>query len=266
MPRFGYVAGSARAVARARRLGWAGQAVGLAWDVAGRVAGGRRRIVVGKDIVDGGGVVTSLVQAEDIRRDIGRTAWPTLPGALRLAWAGRVAGGKGVEQLLDAVALLARDAPAGRRVDLVMLGDGPLRGRLEQRGHELGIADRVRWAGYVADRGAYLETLAASDLFVFPSPAEGFPKVVLDAMAAGVPVLGHATGQLVDLAIARAMADLTDLTPGGIALTIARLAGDPDAVVGLRAAGTAFVGRHTRIAEASRLAELWERGIVLRTV
>src|SRR6185503_8518515 len=59
VPRFGYVAGSARDVARGRGLGLGAQDVGLAYDVAGRVAGGRHRIVVGRGLVDGGGIVTS---------------------------------------------------------------------------------------------------------------------------------------------------------------------------------------------------------------
>jgi hypothetical protein len=62
VPRFGYVAGSALAVARGRGLGLAAQAVGLAYDVAGRLAGGRHRVVVGRDIVGGRGIVTSLVE------------------------------------------------------------------------------------------------------------------------------------------------------------------------------------------------------------
>ncbi|MEO5941427.1 MAG: glycosyltransferase, partial [Candidatus Limnocylindrales bacterium] len=176
VPRFGYVAGSARAVARGRRLGLGAQAVGLAYDLAGRVAGGRHRIVVGRGIVHGRGIVTSLVVPGEIR-DVGDGPWPASPARLRLAWAGRVAPGKGLEVLLDALALLVADEADGRHVELVMIGDGPARASLEARAIALGVADRIEWLGYVADRKPYMKALASCDLFVFPSPAEGFPKV-----------------------------------------------------------------------------------------
>jgi glycosyltransferase involved in cell wall biosynthesis len=58
----------------------------------------------------------------------------------------------------------------------------------------LGINERIHWLGYIADRAVYMEALASCDLFVFPSPAEGFPKVILDAMAAGLPVVAAPKG------------------------------------------------------------------------
>ena len=92
VPRFGYVAGSALAVARGRGLGLSAQAVGFAYDLAGRLAGGRQRVVVGRGIAGGRGIVTSLVDASEIR-DVEATAWPAIPWRLRLAWAGRLAPG-----------------------------------------------------------------------------------------------------------------------------------------------------------------------------
>ncbi|HTG42560.1 MAG TPA: glycosyltransferase, partial [Methylomirabilota bacterium] len=198
VPRFGYVAGSALAVARGRRLGLPAQVVGLLYDVAGRLAGGRQRIVVGRGIVDGGGIVTSLVEPDEIR-DVSDAPWPAIPWRLRLAWAGRLAGGKGLEVLIDALALLVADEEEGHRVELVIVGDGPARASLEARAQRLGIGDRIHWLGYVADRATYMEALASCDLFVFPSPAEGFPKVILDAMAVGLPVIASGAGSLADL-------------------------------------------------------------------
>ena len=106
--RFGYVAGSALAVARARRLGLPAQAVGLSYDLVGGVAGGRHRIVVGDDIVTGAGVVTSLVESSEVG-DRGVTTWPATPGRLRLAWAGRLAPGKGLDTLLEFACEPGRD-------------------------------------------------------------------------------------------------------------------------------------------------------------
>lgn len=252
VPRFGYVAGSARAVARGRGLGLPAQAVGWAWDVAGRVAGGRHRIVVGEDLLSGRGIVTSLVEPNEIR-DVAGAPWPPIPWRLRLAWAGRLAPGKGLEALIDALAALAASEPDGHRTELVIIGDGPSRADLEARATTAGIADRIHWLGYVADRTTYLDALASCDLFVFPSPAEGFPKVILDAMAVGLPVVATRAGQLGPLATAGLILD-AEGSPGGLSAAIRALrAVDPTTMAGMRGSASGFVAAHTRPAEADRL-------------
>jgi glycosyltransferase involved in cell wall biosynthesis len=258
VPRFGYVAGSALAVARGRGLGLPAQSVGLAYDVAGRLAGGRQRIVVGRGIVNGGGIVTSLVEPEEIR-DLGTAPWPAIPWRLRLAWAGRLAEGKGLETLLEALALLAAKEEEGHRVELVMIGDGPARSSLEARAVALGINERIHWLGYIADRATYMDALASCDLFVFPSPAEGFPKVVLDAMAAGLPVVATAAGFLTELAAGRIVGRFVDERPAEVAAAVGRLAGAPGEGDRLRRTGQRFVGAHTRSAEAARLVARFPR-------
>jgi glycosyltransferase involved in cell wall biosynthesis len=85
---------------------------------------------------------------------------------------------------------LIRSAPAwlGRlpRTDLLLVGEGPLRRKLERLCRRSGIADRVHFAGWRPD---VPEILAASDLLVLPSAWEGMPKVVLEAMASRLPVV-----------------------------------------------------------------------------
>jgi glycosyltransferase involved in cell wall biosynthesis len=70
--------------------------------------------------------------------------------------------------------------------DLVIVGDGPLRSELAQLAARLKIADRVHFVGYRRD---VPEILAASDVLLLPSEWEGMPNVVLEAMAAGKPVV-----------------------------------------------------------------------------
>lgn len=251
VPRFGYVAGSALAVARGRRLGLGAQGVGLAYDLAGRIAGGRHRIVVGEDLVRGSGIVTSLVEPSEIR-DTAGAPWPAIPGRLRLAWAGRLAPGKGLEALLDALALLVAEERSGDRVELVIIGDGPARSALEARALALGVADRIHWLGYLADRPTYLEALASCDLFVFPSPAEGFPKVILDAMAVGLPVVATPSGQLEPLAAARIVAT-SPPHAGGLTDAIRSIRRDPSIGYAVRERGREFVILHIRLAESERL-------------
>jgi glycosyltransferase involved in cell wall biosynthesis len=256
VPRFGYVAGSALAVARGRDLGLPAQAVGLAYDLAGRVAGGRHRIVVGRDIVDGGGIVTSLVEPEEIR-DVAHAPWPAIPWRLRLAWAGRLAAGKDLEVLLDALSLLAEGEEAGHRIELVVLGDGPARGSLEARATRLGVADRIHWLGYVADRATYMDALASCDLFVFPSRAEGFPKVILDAMAVGMPVVVTPSGELRSLGAMGVLETVGARGPQALATAIERVAGSSERGRTLRTRGLAFAVAHTRQAEVARLVDSW---------
>jgi glycosyltransferase involved in cell wall biosynthesis len=258
VPRFGYVAGSALAVARGRGLGLGARAVGLAYDLLGRVAGGRRRIVVGRGLVDGTGIVTSLVEPEEIR-DVSGAPWPAIPWRLRLAWAGRLAEGKGLEVLLDAFAILVQSEAEGHRTELVLIGDGPARAALEAHADRLEIADRIHWLGYIANRAVYMDALASCDLFVFPSPAEGFPKVILDAMAAGLPVVATVTGQLERLAATRLIDSSAPDDPDALATALTTVAGSTRLAASLRAAGRDFVTAHTRSAEAASLVERLRR-------
>lgn len=92
--------------------------------------------------------------------------------------------------LLEALALV-RDPG----VVLVLVGDGPLESVLREKVVALGLSDRVRWAGYRRD---IPELLAASDALVLVSEREGLPRSVLEAMAAGKPVIGTRTRGIAD--------------------------------------------------------------------
>jgi glycosyltransferase involved in cell wall biosynthesis len=71
---------------------------------------------------------------------------------------------------------------------LVFAGDGPQRVEMEERAHDLGIADRVKILGFV-NQSQLPETYRASDLFVLPSDYEPFGLVVNEAMLCGCPVV-----------------------------------------------------------------------------
>ncbi|WNZ13089.1 glycosyltransferase [Streptomyces sp. 11x1] len=85
-------------------------------------------------------------------------------------------------------ALLAR----GRRAVLVVAGDGPLRGRLEQRARGL----PVTFLGHVGDRGALGALQASADVALAPGPAETFGLAALEAMACGTPVVASSSSAL----------------------------------------------------------------------
>jgi glycosyltransferase involved in cell wall biosynthesis len=103
------------------------------------------------------------------------------PGTMLIAGVGHVQHRKGFDLLLDAFAR-ARIADG----EVLIVGGGPEMDRLRARAAGLGIADRVRWAGPRPDAA---RLLGACDIFVLSSRNEGMANVLLEAMAAGTPVV-----------------------------------------------------------------------------
>ncbi len=99
----------------------------------------------------------------------------------------RLAPQKGVCYLIQAAALI----PPDQRPLFLVVGEGPLRGELEALARDTGVADRVVFAGARSDIPL---VLAALDLLVLPSITEGLPLVLLEAMAASVPVVATRVG------------------------------------------------------------------------
>jgi glycosyltransferase involved in cell wall biosynthesis len=102
----------------------------------------------------------------------------------------RLTAWKGVDGLLRALGELRGAVPGAQ---LRVLGDGPERARLEALVGELGLREHVHFAGQVP-RETVARTLRAADVFALFSTYEGLPHVVLEAMAAGTPVVASAAG------------------------------------------------------------------------
>ncbi len=118
----------------------------------------------------------------------------TDPATFRVAYAGRFVPEKGLDVLLKAVALL------GPGVELWLIGDGPQRAALQALAQDLGIGERVRWIPPVAPE-QMPELLAQVDVVVLPSRTtpvwkEQFGRILVEAMACGVPVVGSDSGAI----------------------------------------------------------------------
>ncbi len=101
---------------------------------------------------------------------------------------GRLAGeerSKGFDEIIEALPDLALEVPD---ITYLICGDGPDRVRLDAKASQLGVRDRVVFAGFVAE-DSKAEYYRLADAFVMPSRGEGFGIVLLEAMACGIPVV-----------------------------------------------------------------------------
>lgn len=115
----------------------------------------------------------------------------------RLVFVGRLDESKGVHVLLAALARIAPELPG---VHLVVIGDGPERGRLQAQARRLGLASSVAFEGF-RSRSEVVDAMSTADVLVLSSFAEGIPVTIMEAFASGVPVVATsvgAVGELVD--------------------------------------------------------------------
>jgi glycosyltransferase involved in cell wall biosynthesis len=133
-------------------------------------------------------LATAPGAAETLRRELG-----LVDGRFLVSWLGRMTEIKRVDDLLRAFARLRE---RGCDADLLLVGDGPLRGDLEKLAGELGIRGRCHFTGFRSDVGAIY---AASDAIVLTSANEGTPVTVIEAQAAGKPVVSTDVGGVRDI-------------------------------------------------------------------
>lgn len=155
------------------------------------------------------------------RRGACRRKWNVSPGDFVVGSLCRLEPVKGAEELLEAFILATASV---RRLRLIIGGDGPLRDRLADRAREAGVADRV------TIEGSWLraeDLLPALDLFVLASRNEGMGRALVEAMAAGVPVVGTAVGGIPEVLEEGGAGILVPPgDPEGLAAAISRLAAD----------------------------------------
>lgn len=186
------------------------------------------------------GAVLTMLPPAPLRAQLGIPA-----GAIVAVGIGGLYRRKGFDVLVEA---LARSRRPGLHV--VLAGDGPLREPLQARARELGVAERVHLPG---DRDDVAAVLAAGDLFVLSSRAEGMSVAMMEAILARRPVIAAEVGGVWEALSARAGRPAGGWTvPVGdvdaLARALAEVAGalrdDPEAV-------------RARVAEAAWRLEHW---------
>jgi glycosyltransferase involved in cell wall biosynthesis len=150
----------------------------------------------------------------------------------RLVHVGAFDGRKGQDVAVETLALLAR---RGLDATLLFLGSGPEQPAVAARAADLGVAGRCVFAGQVDDVAA---RLATSHLLLLPTDSDGAPLSVVEAMAAGCPVVAHAVGGVPEIVEHGEAGRLVgSLAPGDWDRAVAELLTDPAERARLVAAG-----------------------------
>lgn len=159
----------------------------------------------------------SLLDREAARASLGLDR-----DGFRIGWVGRVSQEKGADVLIDALVHFDSAQP----VAVSILGDGAEREAVRARAASLGVAPRITWHGVVRGAG---RLLPAFDVLVLSSRTEGTPMVVLEAMAAGVPIVATHVGGIPDMLSSREALLVAPDDPAALAAAIRAVRTDPGA-------------------------------------
>ena len=190
-----------------------------------------------------------IAAAEARSRDYGKQ--------LRILSVGRIDREKNPLLMADVLAALHAAEPGRWR--LVVCGEGPMTDDLESRLAELGVVEHADLRGYVQHGEALREAYASSHVLLHISWTEGLPQVIIEALAARLPVVATDVG-----GIGEAVGPAALLVPPGdpgAALEALRRIGDDGELRGrLMEAGTGYAREHSLEAEVSRLASFLGAG------
>jgi glycosyltransferase involved in cell wall biosynthesis len=206
-------------------------------------------------------ISVSLVRDADIAdpAEAANRAWN---GQRTVLSVGRLETEKNPLLLADVLARLTRnpaqaaEPPASGNGDdwkFLICGEGPMEDELRGRLRELGVEDRAELLGYLPIHGGLMDRYRSVNAFLHVSWTEGMPQVLLEAFAAGTPVVATAVG-----GVAEAAGDAALLIPPGdpdaAAAALGRIAADPDLRRELVTKGIERVRGRTLEAESARVA------------
>jgi glycosyltransferase involved in cell wall biosynthesis len=200
------------------------------------------------------------VAAEDVQAL--RTRLGIANGERVVLTVGRLSREKAHLDLLAAYKLLHDMNPAILS-KLIIVGDGPERARLEAAVDAHGLRERVIFTGQVSDVQVFY---AAADVFVLPSHSEGSPNVLLEAMAASLPIVATAVGGVTEVVKHDESALLVPAQdPRALAAAAARVLTEQDLAARLTTKSTALIAdRFTPQKYVRALVEIYREVIEAR--
>jgi glycosyltransferase involved in cell wall biosynthesis len=186
----------------------------------------------------GNGIDTTIYHPPISRLDAKQTLG--LTGMTLVGFVGRLSAEKGLSYLLRALTDLP--ASSAQPVHAVIVGDGEYRSALETEARALGLSERVHFLGNRRDTPMLY---AAFDVFVLPSLREGFPMVLLEAMASGLPVIATRVGD-VDRIVEQGVSGLViePLDSAALQRALQTLIGAPERAMHMGAAARERVERN----------------------
>ena len=164
--------------------------------------------------------------------------------ACDVVFSGRLVANKGVIELLEAVAKLPD-------VTLAIGGDGPLRKQLEEQAQRLDIRHRVEFRGWLETQQDVFDLLRSGKIFVMNSKSEGGPRIAVEAMACGLPVIATKVGVMPEVIIDGQNGVFTTGESDDLAQQMQRLLQDAEL-------------RERLGAEARKVLDRFERGLIIR--
>jgi len=204
----------------------------------------------------------SLETARDGQRDEFRNRHGIDAARPVALFVGRVAHEKNIDYLLDVVDLARAWVPD---ILLVIAGEGPALGALQRAVVERSLQSCVQFIGYLDRKTELPACYAAADVFVFASRTETQGLVLLEAMAAGLPVVSLAEMGTVDILGAGRGAIVPEDNPYAFALAVANVLRDPSLRQSMGHEGRAYAAEWSDAALAGRMADLYRDLVVEHT-
>jgi glycosyltransferase involved in cell wall biosynthesis len=172
------------------------------------------------------GIAADAILVQPMPADLVRSRRQSRGGA-GVVTVGRLVAQKRIDVILEGVARLQRH---GRQVPLTVIGEGPLRGALEEHALRLGITATTRFLGEV-EPAQLAEAIGDADVFAFTAQAEGLGLAAAEAFMLGIPVAAtEAGGGVKDIVPTEGAGRVVpDGDPTGFSAAIAELMDDPNA-------------------------------------
>jgi glycosyltransferase involved in cell wall biosynthesis len=161
----------------------------------------------------------SVVPSFYLDRALIESLGPRPPVRCDVVFCGRLVPNKGIPDILRAIAKLPR-------ATLLIIGDGPERQKLQSLSVSLKIANRVEFRGWLPAQREVLQGVRSARVLVMNSSSEGGPRVPLEAMAAGMPVIVTRVGVMPDVIVDGVNGLFTTGTPEDLAKVIERALAD----------------------------------------